>query len=366
MPRPTLHRSPYGTSPEGRAVELWRLDSGTGVTAEVLTYGGILHSLRVPDTLGNACSVVLSLASVAEYAEKSPYFGALIGRYANRIAHGRFTLEGTRYHVPPNDRGHALHGGPEGFDSRIWRAEPVPSGDTASLRLSLHSPDGDMGFPGTLEATVAYALDPAGTLAVDYTASTDRPTVVNLTHHPYFNLSGRGGDVLDHTLQVEAGSYLPVDADGIPLGPLAPVQDTAFDLSSPRRIGDMLALPDPQLRQAGGYDHCWALRTGSAQGEPRRAARLSAPAQARVMEVWTTEPGLQVYTGNQLDGSLAGADGHPHLRHGAVCLETQHFPDSPNHSAYPATELRPGQILRSRTEYRFPHLAAPGERGERD
>ncbi|MET7718368.1 aldose epimerase family protein [Streptomyces sp. NPDC005407] len=364
MPRPTLHRSPYGTAPGGEDVDLLRLDSGTGVRAEVLTYGGILHSLSVPDATGGTSSVVLSLASVDQYAEKSPYFGAFVGRYANRIAHGRFTLDGMEYQVPTNDRGHALHGGPEGFDKRIWQAEPLLSNDRAAVRLSLHSPDGDMGFPGALDVTATYSLDRAGTLAIDYTMATDRPTVVNLSHHAYFNLAGRPGDVLGHTLQVDAGSYVPVSADGIPLGRAVPVDGTAFDLSSPRRIGDMLGLHDPQLDAADGYDHCWVIRTGSAGPGLRRAARLTAPAAARVMEVWTTEPGLQVYTGNQLDGSLADSGGHPYVRHSAVCLETQHLPDSPNHADYPTAVLRPDEVRHSRTEYRFPHLTAPGDRAD--
>lgn len=360
MPRPTLHRSPYGTAPGGEDVDLLRLDSGTGVHAEILTYGGILHTFAVPDATGGTSSVVLSLASVDQYAEKGPYFGAFIGRYANRIAHGRFTLDGTEYRVPTNDRGHALHGGTEGFDKRIWQAEPLLSDDMASVQLSLHSPDGDMGFPGALAVTATYSLDRAGTLAIDYTATTDRPTVVNLSHHAYFNLTGQPGDVLGHTLQVGARSYLPVSADGIPLGPAVSVDGTAFDLSSPRRIGDMLGLHDPQLDDAGGYDHCWVLGDGSAGPGLRRAARLAGPGAARVMEVWTTEPGLQVYTGNQLDGSLTDSGGHPHVRHSAVCLETQHLPDSPNRTYYPTTVLRPDQVWHSRTEYRFPHLTAPG------
>ncbi|MFF3468115.1 aldose epimerase family protein [Streptomyces sp. NPDC002619] len=356
--RPALQRGPFGTAPSGEDVDLWHLASDAGVTAEVLTYGGILHALTVPDLAGEAGSVVLSLGSVDQYAEKSPYFGAIVGRYANRIARGRFVLDGAEHRVPANDRGHALHGGPEGFDKRMWQAEPLPDEGPATLRLSLRSPDGDMGFPGALDVTTVYSLDGAGTLAVDYTATTDRPTVVNLSQHAYFNLAGRG-DVLDHTLQVDADAYLPISAEGIPLGPAAPVAGTAFDLTSGRRLGDVLDQPHPQLAAAGGgYDHCWLLRGDAPRGELRRAARLTAPSARRVMEVWTTEPGLQVYTGNQLDGSLTGHDGDPHPLHGAVCLETQHLPDSPNRPDYPTTVLRPGQVLCSRTEFRFPHLAA--------
>ncbi|MEU3299049.1 aldose epimerase family protein [Streptomyces sp. NPDC006678] len=356
MRRPIVHHTPFGTAPSGQDVGLWRLESRSGVHAEILTYGGILHTLGVPDTAGDTASVVLSLSSVDQYAGKNPYFGALIGRYANRIAHGRFTLDGTTYQVPVNDRRHALHGGPEGFDTKVWDATPLTGGDCAAVRLTLHSPDGDMGFPGALDTTVTYALDASGTLSVEYTTVTDRLTVVNTTNHAYFNLAG-GGDILGHTLQVDAAAYLPVGMDGIPDGPIADVSGTAFDLTSPQLIGDRLLAADDQIRQAEGYDHCWVL-TAHDDGELRRAARLVAPAAKRVMEVWTTEPGVQVYTANQLDGTLTDGAGRSHGRHSAVCLETQHFPDAPNRPDFPSTVLRPGTIGYSRTEFRFPHLAA--------
>ncbi|MFG2626641.1 aldose epimerase family protein [Streptomyces sp. NPDC048473] len=357
MPRPTVNRKPFGVH-ERTDVDLWTLDSGTGVRAGILTYGGILHSLTVPDTAGITAPVVRSLATLDDYTGKNPFFGALIGRFANRIAHGRFTLDGTTHHIPANDRGHALHGGPDGFHTRIWQATSETGEDAATLRLSLHSPDGDMGFPGALDVTVTYTLDTAGTLAVDYTATTDRPTVLNLTHHAYFDLTATG-DILGHTLQVDADTYLPVDGDGIPQGPPADVRHTPFDLTGPRTIGERITLPDEQLRMAGGFDHCWIVR----DPEPgphsalRRAARLTAPDAARILEVWTTEPGIQVYTANQLDGTLADPAGLPHARHSAICLETQHLPDSPNRPDYPSTELRPGEVARSRTEFRFPHFA---------
>ncbi|MEV4969793.1 aldose epimerase family protein [Streptomyces scopuliridis] len=357
MPTPTVHSKPFGTAPGRAEVDLWTLDSGSGVRAEILTYGGILHRLIVPDTTGDTASVVRSLASLDDYTGKSPYFGALIGRYANRIAHGRFTLDGAVHHIPANDRGHALHGGPGGFHTRVWKAAADRTDDTAALRLTLHSADGDMGFPGALDVTVTYTLDTEGTLALDYTATTDRPTVVNLTNHAYFDLTG-GGGILGHTLQVEADAYLPVDGGGIPRGPAVPVRHTPFDLTVPHTLGDRIGLPDEQLRSAGGFDHCWVLREAEQgrAGDPRRAARLAAPGEARVMEVWTTEPGIQVYTGNQLDGSLADPVGRPHERHGAVCLETQHLPDSPNRPGHPSTLLRPDEVASSRTELRFPHL----------
>ncbi|MDT9687334.1 aldose epimerase family protein [Streptomyces sp. P9(2023)] len=363
--RPTVRHRPFGTAPSGEDVGLWRLESPSGVYAEILTYGGVLHALGVPDTRGETANVVLSLPTVDQYAGKGPYLGALIGRYANRIAHGRFTLDGTTYRVPVNDRGHALHGGPGGFDTRVWAATPVLGDDTAALRLALRSPDGDMGFPGALDVTVTYAVDAAGTLSFTCAATTDRPTVVSLTNHAYFNLAG-AGDVLGHTLQVDAAACLPVDADGIPLGPLRDVADTPFDLTSPRLLGECVRAADEQIILAGGYDHCWALSgTGPEPGPGplRHAARLAAPAESRVMEVWTTAPGLQVYTANQLDGSLSDGTGRALERHGAVCLETQHFPDAPNRAEYPSAVLRPGATAHRRTEFRFPHLAGDAQVG---
>ncbi|WP_328917216.1 MULTISPECIES: aldose epimerase family protein [unclassified Streptomyces] len=358
-------REPFGTAPDGRAVELWRLTSAAGVSAEILTYGGVLHALHVPDRAGRTASVVLSLPDAAAYATRSPYFGALVGRYANRIAEGRFTLDGRVHHLPVNDRGHTLHGGPDGFHRRIWRAEPLSDG---SLRLSLNSPDGDMGFPGAVEVTATYALDAAGTLALDFEARTDRPTVVNLTNHAYFNLAaaqdgpdsdggGSGdGSVLRHVLRVDADRYLPVSPEGIPWGPELDVSGTPFDFTVPRPVGDGIDRPDPQLKAAGGYDHCWVLRSPGGSGAPRTAAVLHEPDSGRTLEVRTTEPGVQVYTANGLEGAPAGPDGHRQDAHSAICLETQHLPDSPNRPEYPSTVLRPGEVFRSRTEFRFPHL----------
>ncbi|NEA19305.1 aldose epimerase family protein, partial [Streptomyces halstedii] len=298
MPRPTVHRAPFGPA-HGTETHRWTLDSGTGVRAEVLTYGATLHRLTVPDASGAAVPVVRSLAGIDDYTAEHPYFGAVVGRYANRIAHGRFTLDGTDHRVPANDRGHALHGGPGGFHTKVWEAAGDRTDDTASVRLTLHSPDGDMGFPGALDTTVTYTLDTAGTLAIDYVSVTDRPTVLNLTNHAYFDLAGQD-DVLGHRLEVDADAYLPVDGGGIPLGPAADVKGTPFDLTEPRVLGERLGLDDPQLRAAGGFDHCWVLREAP-DGAPRRAARLTAPDGGRVLEVWTTRPGIQVYTANQLD-----------------------------------------------------------------
>ncbi|WP_037604213.1 aldose epimerase family protein [Streptacidiphilus rugosus] len=362
MPQPQLTRAPFGALPDGAAVARWILDSGTGVRAEVLEYGGILHRLEVPDLSGRSDTVVLGLADLAAYRADTAYLGALVGRYANRLAHGRFTLDGVTRQVPPNDRGHALHGGPDGFNRRLWRATPQPGPEAAALRLDLRSPDGDMGFPGTLDVAAVYTLDRHGTLRLDLTARTDRATPVSLTHHAYFHLGGPGrGDVLGHRLAVDADAYLPVDAESIPLGAPTATAGTAFDLREPRVLAERIGQDDPQLAAAGGYDHCFVLAPPPGPGALRRAARLHDPRGGRRMEVWTTEPGLQVYTGNSLDGSLRGPDGKRLERHAAVCLETQQFPDAPNRPDYPDPVLRPGTARHSTTEFRFPHLSARAE-----
>ncbi|WP_433888093.1 aldose epimerase family protein [Streptomyces sp. CA-111067] len=360
MPPSLPLSEPFGSTPDGRPVERWRLDSAAGVSAEILTYGGILHALRVPDLAGRTGSVVLSLPDVASYAGDSPYFGALIGRYANRIAGARFALDGRTHELPHNDRGNTLHGGPDGFHHRLWQAEPLPG----ALRLRLHSPDGDMGFPGALDVTATYALGADGTLALEFEARTDRPTVVNLTNHAYFNLAApvsdpggaAGGGILRHMLRVDADHYLPVTAESIPWGPRQPVEGTPFDFTAARPIGEGLDRADPQVKAAEGYDHCWVLRPAADPAVPRTAAVLHDPGSGRTMRVRTTEPGIQVYTANRLDGSLTAPDGRRHRAHDAVCLETQHLPDSPNRPGYPSTVLRPGEVLLSRTEFGFPHL----------
>ncbi|CAG7655644.1 aldose epimerase family protein [Actinacidiphila bryophytorum] len=360
MPASPPHSSPFGHAPDGRPVECWRLESATGVAAEILTYGGTLHALHVPDTAGRSDSVVLSLPDVLSYAV-SPYFGALVGRYANRIGGARFLLDGSLHRLPANDRGHTLHGGPDGFHHRLWEAQPLPG----ALRLTLHSPDGDMGFPGALDVSATYALGEDGTLALDFEARTDRTTVVNLTNHAYFNLAGTpaagggadaSGAILRHMLRIDADGFLPVSTESIPWGPEQRVAGTPFDFTRPRALGDGLRAPDPQVKSADGYDHCWVLRKAADPAVPRTAAVLHDPDSGRTLEVRTTEPGIQVYTANQLDGTLAAPGGHRYGPHDAVCLETQHLPDSPNRREYPSAVLRPGEVLRSRTEFRFPHL----------
>ncbi|GIH18833.1 aldose epimerase family protein [Rugosimonospora africana] len=345
----SVERLPFGTTSSGEPIERWRLDNGRGVTADVLSYGAILHAFAVPDSSGQPGSIVLAPPDAESYLGATAYYGAVAGRFANRIADGRFTLDGQEYTLPVNDRGHTLHGGTDGFDSRIWRVEPVADQpDRAAVRLSLTSPDGDMGFPGTLTVSVTYTLDADGTLALDYHAVTDRPTVLNLTNHAYFNLAG-SENVLDHVLTVDADHYLPADATAIPHGPAKPVAGTPFDFTSAHPLGARIGEPDEQLLDAGGYDHCWVLRPHEGLA---RAAVLTDPASGRRLEVWTTEPGVQVYTSNKLDGTLADAGGRRHLRHSAVCLETQHLPNSPNVPDYPTTVLLPGETFTSRTELR--------------
>jgi aldose 1-epimerase len=342
--------------PDGREAEEFVLDDGRGMAARVGAYGARLLSLRVPDWTGALVEVVLGFDRLAEWAEDDGFLGATIGRCANRIARGRFELDGRAYQVPINNPPNALHGGPQGFDKAIWRAEPADG--EAALALFHTSPDGDQGFPGILRSSVRYALAGDSALRLDYAAETDRPTVVNLTNHAYFNLAG-GGSVLDHVLTIAADRFTPVDAALIPTGELRPVAGTPFDFREPARVGGRVDEPgNEQLRIAGGYDHNFVLRPAPAGQALRFAARLEEPSRGISMEVWTTEPGLQFYSGNFLDGSRRGRGGAPLEHRGGLCLETQHFPDSPNRPDFPSVVLRPGETFRSSTLYRF-SVAAP-------
>ena len=348
--RPIPACDEFGTLPDGRPVHRWTLSDETGLTARVLTYGAILQSLHVPDSLGHPGNIALGYDTLDGYLARIPFFGATIGRFGNRIAGGRFTLDGQEHRVPLSDppRSNALHGGPEGFDTRLWDAEPIPDG----VELTLVSPDGDQGFPGTLHVALRYTLT-GGALRVDYRATTDAATVVNLTNHTYLNLAGEGvSTVLDHELTLAAGAYLPVDEQLLPLGHPAPVAGTPFDFTTARRLGERIAESHEQLRLADGYDHCWVL-DGGRTTDPRRVAELVHTPSGRTLTLLTTEPGVQVYTGNGLDGTLTGPSGRPYGRHAGVALETQHFPDSPNRPHFPTTELRPGAEYRSSTVYSF-------------
>jgi aldose 1-epimerase len=316
----TIHGTDFGVTPEGEKVERHVLDNGR-LRVAVLTYGATVQRLEVAD----GTDVVLGLGTLEDYLLRSRYFGAVVGRYGNRIARGRFTLDGTEYRLPLNDGVNSLHGGVRGFDKRVWRVE---SAEPAELLLSLVSPDGEEGYPGELTARVRYVLD-GDTLRLEYRVTTDAPTVVNLTNHSYFNLAG-GGDVRDHVVTMEADRYLPVDEGKIPTGELAPVAGTPFDFTAPSRVG---------ARLGGRYDHCYVL-----QGR----ATVTDPGSGRSMEVTTTEPGVQFYTGHMLDG-----DATPFGPFAGLCLETQRFPDAPNRPAFPSAVLRPGEELRSTTGYRF-------------
>ena len=334
---------------------LFTLKNRAGLTVEVTNYGGIVTALRVPDREGRIDDIVLGFDSVDEYLGPHPYFGGIIGRYANRIAGGRFRLEGREHVLACNDGSNHLHGGARGFDRVFWNAAPRSPGDGSSLVLRRTSEDGEEGYAGALTCEVTYTLTEANEFRIDYAATTDRPTIVNLTQHSYFNLAGRKrGDVLDHRLFIDADAFLPVDEGLIPTGETRPVIRTPFDFREPRPIGQRINAADPQLARGKGYDHNFCLnRRGLAPSVPRLAARVVEPRTGRVMEIITTEPGLQVYAGGALDGSITGKGARVYARHAGLCLETQHFPDSPNQTAFPSVRLDPGQAYRSITLYRF-------------
>jgi aldose 1-epimerase len=316
-----------------------------------MTYGGVLVSLKMPDRSGKLADIVNGFDSLAGYVGQPPppYFGALIGRYGNRIANGKFTLDGLQYTLPQNDGQNTLHGGTRGFDKRLWKAKPL---NGESLELTYLSKDGEEGFPGNVSVTVIYTLTDKNELKIDYSATTDKDTVVNLTNHSYFNLAGQGvGDVLGHVVTIHAGRFTPVDKGLIPTGELRKVDGTPFDFRTPRAIGDRINDKDEQLTFGRGYDHNWVLdRTGTSL---QVAAKVTEPKSGRVMEVLTTEPGLQFYTGNQLDGSIHGKGGAVYGQRSAFCMETQHFPNSPNQPSFPSTELKPGARYHTTTIYRF-------------
>lgn len=340
-------KQPFGKTTDGTPVEIYTLkDSNAQI--RIMTYGGIIQSVKIPDKKGGVADVVLGFDSLEGYEKNpSPYFGALIGRYANRIGNGEFKLDGHTYTLPKNDHGNTLHGGTVGFDKVVWKAKEIPSG----IELMHVSPDGDQGFPGTLTAIVKYTLD-GGTLHIDYSASTDKDTVVNLTNHSYWNLSGQGnGTILHDELKVNATDFTPVNAKLIPTGVLEPVVGTPFDFRKLTAIGSRINDNNQQLKYAGGYDFNWVLnKARDAFGE---AAEVYDPTSGRVLSVWTTQPGIQVYTGNFLDGTIHGKDGKAYVHRGAIALETQHYPDSPNHPKFPSTELKPGQHYHQVTEFRF-------------
>jgi aldose 1-epimerase len=349
-----ITRAPFGTLPTGEQVQAFTLTNARGLEMRVLDYGGIIFSLRTPDRTGNLGDIVLGFDDLQGYVKSSPYFGAITGRYANRIAKGRFTLDGTTYKLAVNNGPNALHGGLKGFDKVVWQAEP--SADSTAVRLVLRytSADGEEGYPGTLRTTVTYTLSDNNQLAVDYEATTDKPTPLNLTQHTYFNLAGEGsGTVLDHVVTIDADRYVPIDSTSIPTGDLPSVGGTPFDFRKPMPIGARIDQPDQQLKNGNGYDHTFVLNRPQGSSGLVHAAHVTEPISGRTLDVSTTEPGVQFYTGNFLDGKVVGKNGHAYPRRGGFCLETHHFPDSPNQPQFPSTILRPGETYRSRTVFTF-------------
>jgi aldose 1-epimerase len=336
----------FGHAPDGTAVDLYSLADGK-IEVRIMTYGGIVVSLRTPDRNGKLDDVVLGCNSVEEYVAQTAHFGGIVGRYANRIGHGSFQLDGHTYSTPKNDGDNTLHGGTRGFDKVVWGAKQISDG----IELTYVSKDGDQGFPGTLTATVRYTLR-GSAFRMEYSATTDKDTVLNLTNHSYFNLKGQGnGDVLKHVLKIDASRMTPVDATLIPTGELKSVEGTPFDFRTPHAVGERIDAENPQLSLGRGYDHNFVL--DHPPGELTEAAEAYEPTTGRILRVLTTEPGVQLYTGNFLDGSITGKEGRVYNRRFAFCLETQHFPDSPNHPGFPSTELKPGQKFHSVTVFEF-------------
>jgi aldose 1-epimerase len=340
-------KAPWGKTTEGTPVSIYTLTSAD-LTVRVTNFGARVVSIEAPDRHGQRADVVLGYPDVAQYeADTNTYFGAIVGRYGNRIAKGAFSIDGHSYQVPPNDHGNALHGGPAGFSTKVWTGREIPHG----VEMTLLSPDGEMGFPGELTLHVRYTLE-GRSLHIAYSATTTHPTVVNVTNHAYFNLAGEGrGTILPTLLMIDAGRYTPVDTGLIPTGELAAVAGTPFDFRTPTAIGARIDVSNEQLRIAGGYDHNWVL---NASGPGLHlAAKAVDPASGRSLTVTTTEPGVQFYSGNFLDGSKTGKAGVKYEKHAGFCLETQHFPDSPNHPKFPSTLLKPGETLHSETVFTF-------------
>ena len=340
----------YGKTTDGTPVTLYTLTNAHGLEATITNYGGIVVSLKTPDRTGKMGDVVLGFDTFEPYLGQHPHFGALIGRYGNRIGKAKFTLDGKEYTLAKNNGENSLHGGIMAFDKVVWTAKPATRKDGQALELTYVSKDMEEGFPGTLTATVVYTLTDADELRIEYQAKTDKPTIVNLTNHSYFNLSG-SGDILKHELMLDADRFTPVDSGLIPTGELKPVQGTPFDFRKPAAIGARIDAADEQIKMGGGYDHNWVLN-GKA-GTMHLAARVHDPSSGRTMEVTTTEPGVQFYTGNFLDGSIKGKGGQVYAKRSGFCLETQHFPDSPNKPSFPSTTLRPGATYSTTTVYKF-------------
>ncbi|MEW1771945.1 aldose epimerase family protein [Streptomyces sp. NPDC086777] len=342
----------FGTLADGTKVHRWSLENG-GTRLKVLSYGGIIQSLEIPDRHGRYANVSLGYDNLAAYVAGTTFFGATIGRYGNRIAKGQFTLDGKSYQLSVNDGVNSLHGGAKGFNTKVWDIEGFTSGSDVGLHLHYTSVDGEMGYPGTLRTRVTFTLDRHGDWTIDYEATTDKPTVVNLTNHTYWNLAGEGnGTIEDHELTIAAGRYTPTDSGLIPTGELAKVSGTPFDFRKGKPVGRDIRAGHPQQVQAKGFDHNWVLDKG-VTARPEHIATLRDPRSGRTLKIATDQPGLQFYSGNFLDGTLVGTSGRTYRQGDGLCLETQHFPDSPNHPGFPSTVLRPGQVYRTRTVHSF-------------
>ncbi len=352
-----VERAAFGRLADGTAAEVFTLTNANQVTVKITNYGGTVISINVPDKEGKLEDVVLGFDSLAGYRsdvylQEGPYFGALIGRYGNRIAGGTFKLDGQQYTLAKNNGPNHLHGGLKGFDKVMWEAEQFESAAGAGVKLQYESADGEEGYPGKLTVAVTYTLTHENELQIAYTATTDKKTVLNLTNHSYFNLTGNAKrDILDHQLMIDANTFLPVDETLIPVGEQRTVAGTPFDFREPTAIGQRINAQDQQLTFGKGYDHCWVLN-GNA-GEMRRVATVHEPVSGRFMEVFTTEPAIQFYSGNFLKGNLTGKGNVAYQQRWGLCLETQHFPDAPNQSAFPATELNPGETYQTQTTYKF-------------
>jgi len=343
----TVEKSNFGTLEDGTVIEAFTLRNARGAMAKVITYGATLTELWVPDKNGKLGDVVFGFDGLKGYLGSHPYFGSTVGRYANRIAKGKFTLDGKEYTLAINNGPNSLHGGKIGFDRRVWKAEPLREPHAAAVRFTYLSPDGEENYPGNLSVSVTYTLTDENALKLDYSAKTGKATPVNLTNHSYFNLAGSGGDILGNVLYLNADRFTPVDSTLIPTGEIRPVKGTPLDFTKPTPIGAHIA----EIKDIGGYDHNFVIN-----GEPgklRLAARVSEPTSGRQMEVWTTEPGVQFYSSIGLDGTIVGKGGITYKKYGALCLETQHYPDSPNHPNFPSTIVRPGESFHSETIYKF-------------
>ncbi|WP_247656578.1 aldose epimerase family protein [Maribacter sp. MMG018] len=349
----SIERNDFGVTNEGQKVELFTLINKGGVSVDIITYGGRITSLKAPDNKGKMENVVLGFDNLEQYEEENPFFGALVGRYGNRIAKGKFTLNGTEYTLAKNNGENNLHGGIKGFDKVVWQVEGTEESDSyVSLKLSYLSKDMEEGFPGNLTTVVTYTLNKDNSLDVLYEATTDKTTVVNLTQHSYFNLSGDFSQpILDHELQIAADTYVPVDGGLIPTGDLASVEGTPFDFREPKLIGKDIDANDEQIKLGGGFDHCWVLK-GAEKGY-RSVAKAYHPGTGRTLEVLTTEPGIQFYSGNFLDGTLPAPNGGTYAKRSAFCLETQHYPDSPNQPGFPSVVLEPGQKYKTKTTFKL-------------